>query len=205
MSARHGLLRYLGLAALAGTLLLGGCALPRMIDSEVQSFPGNPGAVTGVAYRFERLPSQQAYAVGQDRLEALAEPALARVGLVRNDAQARYSVQVDVRLDTFARNPHQPLRDHAGGFGFGVGTSLGDSMFFLSMEPPWYQYTVHLLLRDTTTARIAYETSAVFDGPWSDSDNLLPAILEAALRDYPNPPAGPRKVVVELPPARKER
>ena len=29
------------------------------------------------------------------------------------------------------------------------------------------------------------------DGPWSDTRNILPALLEAALRDFPNPPAGP--------------
>jgi hypothetical protein len=39
----------------------------------------------------------------------------------------------------------------------------------------------------------------VFEGPWSDSANLLPVLLEAALRDFPNPPAGVRKVTIELP------
>jgi hypothetical protein len=27
----------------------------------------------------------------------------------------------------------------------------------------------------------------------------MPVILDAALQGYPNPPAGPRKVVIELP------
>jgi len=52
-------------------------------------------------------------------------------------------------------------------------------------------------LRDSGTGQLAYETAAVFEGPWSDTLNLLPPMLEAALKDYPLP--GNRKVVVELP------
>jgi hypothetical protein len=46
---------------------------------------------------------------------------------------------------------------------------------------------------------VVYETSASFDGTWSDSANLLPVLLQAALQDYPQPPAGSRKVNIELP------
>jgi proline-rich tail region repeat protein len=46
---------------------------------------------------------------------------------------------------------------------------------------------------------VVYETTASFDGPWVDSAHLLPTILDAALQGYPNPPSGPRKVVIELP------
>lgn len=67
---------------------------------------------------------------------------------------------------------------------------------------PWYRHRVHLTLRDSTTSQVAYETTAVFDGPWRDTLNLLPPMLEAALKDYPMPVQ--RKVVVELPAANKE-
>jgi hypothetical protein len=69
----------------------------------------------------------------------------------------------------------------------------------LNVEPPWTRYTVQILMRDVASGQTTYETTAVFEGPWSDSAQLLPVVMEAALRDYPNPPAGPRKVVIELP------
>jgi hypothetical protein len=69
----------------------------------------------------------------------------------------------------------------------------------LNIEPPWTRYTVQFLMRDIASSQMAYETKAVFEGPWSDSDRLLPIVMDAALRDYPNPPTGARKVVIELP------
>ncbi len=197
--ALHRMWRWLGAGVAA--LLLAGCTLPRMIDSEVESFVGTPGAVLGASYRFERLPSQQAQGLAQDRIEALAAPALERAGLVRDDAHPRYSVQVGVAVLEYA-NPavRQPrwggyVMGSTGGPwypGFGGG-------IMLSLEPPWYTHTVHVLMRDIASAQVVFESTARFEGPWSDSANLLPAILDAALRDYPTPPAGVRKVVVELP------
>ncbi len=83
---------------------LTGCALPRMIDSDVQSFVGNAPALSGASYRFERLPSQ-AHNNDQDQIEALAQEALERIGLQRNDDAPRYLVQVNVSVDGM-RNPH---------------------------------------------------------------------------------------------------
>ncbi len=190
-----------GLAAVATALSLSACAMHRMIDSEVESFVGPSGAFSGASYRFERLPSQQVQSAGQDRIEALAEAALGRAGLVRNDAHPRYSVQVEVKVVQYQPAPR---RQHPFG---GPFIAADGSPFYppplLVLEPPWYSHTVHLLMRDTATAQVAYESTASFDGPWSDSANLLPAILEAALHDYPNPPLGVRKVVVDLPPPRQ--
>lgn len=185
------------LAALTTVMVLGGCALPRMIDSEVQSFVGTPPAAAGASYRFERLPSQQALATTQDEIEALAEPALERAGLVRSDTQARYSVQVEIRVSQYP-NPSARQPRWSGAIMTGNGM-LWYPAVQVVLEPPWYRHTVRLLMRHLPSAQVAYESTASFDGPWSDSANLLPVILEAALRDFPNPPAGQRKVVIELP------
>lgn len=180
----------LGLIVLASLLV--GCAMPRMIDSDVQSFVGTAPAVTGATYRFERLPSQAANGM-QGRIEALAEEALGNAGLHRNDAAARYLVQVGVGAEAI-RNPYvQPPR---------VGMVLGSGGLWyqrslLEMEQPWVRHQVHLLLRDSTSSQVAYETTAVFEGPWGDTLNLLPPMLEAALKNYPQP--GTHRVVVELP------
>ncbi|MDE2417420.1 MAG: DUF4136 domain-containing protein [Burkholderiales bacterium] len=175
-------------------LLLAGCALPRMIDSDVNSYTGTSPAVSGATYRFERLPSQKDSA-RQGQLEMLTAQALNAAGLKPDAVHPRYAVQVELQIDQFYRAPQ--YRPRASIF-------LGTDRFFwgaqpLLMESPWYRYTVHLLLRDIATGQMAYETSAVHEGPWADAGNLLPLILEAALRDYPNPPPGPRKVVIELP------
>ncbi len=192
---------WLTAGAVALTLLLGGCALPRMIDSDVQSFTGSAPALQGATYRFERLPSQQGDGVARNQLEATAEQALTQAGLNRDDAQPRYLIQVALQIDVLARYPQHPAREHGlfGGFGMGGGVGIGTGSLFLLMEPPWYRHTVHLVLRERTSGQVAYETGAVFEGPWSDTANLLPVLFEAALRDYPTPPAGPRKVVIELP------
>jgi hypothetical protein len=190
------------LTAIVASVVLGGCALPRMIDSEVQSFAGTPAAVAGATYRFERLPSQQAQGAAHERVEALADVALGRVGLVRNDAHARYSVQVEVAIVQFQPAPRR--KPHFGGTYIAADGTLFYSAPMLLLEPSWYSHTVHLLMRDTGTAQVVFESTANFDGPWSDSANLLPAILEAALQGYPNPPQGLRKVVIELPPKGRE-
>ncbi len=178
---------------------LTGCALPRMIDSDVQSFVGNAPALTGVSYRFERLPSQANHH-DQDQVEALAQEALDRVGLQRNDDAPRYLVQVNVAVDTL-QNPHyRPPRPRLVVGANGV--VYEEWPWTLSVETPWYRHRAQLLLRDSGTGQLAYETAAVFDGPWRDTLNLLPPMLEAALKDYPLP--GKRRVVVELPAAGRD-
>ena len=69
----------------------------------------------------------------------------------------------------------------------------------LEVDSTHYRHTVEVLMRDTSTGQIVYESRAVHDGPWSDTLALLPAILEAALHDYPQATPLPHTVVVELP------
>jgi hypothetical protein len=186
------------LAWLAASLLLmlalSACALPRMIDSEVRSFGGTSPALTGATYRFERLPSQ-ADSADRDALEAMAQQALEQVGLTLAEKKARYTVQVSVQVQPYPR-PERPTSRASAWMG-GPNSQRGVSLSIL-MESPWSQYTVHLILRDAATGQVAYESRAMHVGPWSDTANLLPAIFEAALRDYPTPTPEPRTVVIEL-------
>jgi hypothetical protein len=191
IGARTSVRLGVGLAAAA---LLVGCGLPRKIDSDVQSFIGAPGAVAPASYRFERLPSQ-VNAAYQAQLEALAVTALAKVGLTQDSAQPKYSLQISVQVVRYPQSQRQP-RMHGM---FDLGHRPDGTMFTFMAEPVWYGHSVQVLLRDAATNQLAFETSARFDGPWSDTATLLPAILDAALAGYPNPPIGPRKVVIELP------
>ena len=58
---------------------------------------------------------------------------------------------------------------------------------------------VSLVLRDARSARVVYETQASHDGPWADNPTLWAALLDAALQGFPQAPAGPRRVVIEVP------
>lgn len=212
---------FIALAA----LLLAGCSTTRVIDSDVTAFQtwqvAPPGP--GTPYRFERLPSQQTAGSLQDQIEAAARPALAKVGLVPSEAAARYSVQVLLRAQAVERVVSDPFgyggfgpfggyRGYGGygyrGFGaFGFGGSRGASLglaFPLGVyESTTYRHELTLLMRDQKTQQVAFESRALHDGPWNDSLNLLPAMLDAALRGFPQPPQGTRRIPVELVPAVK--
>jgi hypothetical protein len=175
-----------------------GCALPRMIDSEVESFASPLAPQTGANYRYERLPSQQSRSAEQTQIELWADTALGKVGLVRNDALARYSVQVNLAVQE-TPNPSARVRRNRPAVFASDGTLLYRAPPLLVMESAWYRHSVHLVVRDTTSAQVAYESTAIFDGPWTDSAALFPVVLQAALDGFPTPPAGPRKVVIELP------
>jgi hypothetical protein len=92
-----------------------------------------------------------------------------------------------------------------GGYGsimWGTGMSGPGMGFGMGMRfPPStsYRHEVSLLLRDLRNGQVVYETRAVHFGPWSDTLNILPALFEAALKDFPNPPPGLRKIDVEIP------
>lgn len=192
-------------------LLLAGCAGVRLVDTQVQAVstlaPGST-ALTAAHYRFDRLPLQAAQP-GFDRAEALAQAALARVGLVRDEAGATVSVQLTVRVGSYlvdaSGRPYggPGWMGGAGGVGgygqimIGSGGMFGIGM--RSMPSTLYRHEVNLVLRDVRTNQVLYETRAVNEGPWSDADQVLAAVFEAALRDFPYPPAGPRQVNIEIP------
>jgi hypothetical protein len=185
------------IVAIGLTLLLGACAAPRMVGSQVESFVGTAGAVTGATYRFERLPSQQSKIKAQERVENMAQAALQSAGLTFSDAHPRYSVQVDAHVEQFRsaarRSPQMiPYAVNADGL-----PSYAPLMFVT--EPPWYLHTVHIVLRDIASGQIAYETTGRYEGPWSDTAAIWPVVMQASLEGYPNPPQGDRIVTIELP------
>lgn len=180
--------------------LLTGCAGVRLVDSQVNSFA--PSTVpAGSRYRFERLPSQQANPALQQHLETLTEQALAKVGLVRDDSAARYSVQVSAiqRAQQIALD--RPALGWNLGWMFGNGgLSVGSSALFPGLDARTsYWREVGLVMRERATQVVVFESRAVHEGPWSDSDAILPAMLDAALQGFPNPPAGERRVNIEVP------
>lgn len=193
------------LAVLTLALLLGGCSSVRLVESQVRAVPaataGQP-IEAGARYRFERLPSQ-ADQVETDSVEAIAEAELADVGLVRDEAAARYSVLLTTRMSSYMVDEWgRPYDGSRVGGSIMIGTGGMGSMIGLGMRfPPstHYRHEVTLLLRELASGQVVYETSAVHEGPWSDRYNILRAVLAAALKDFPNPPPGSRRVKVEIP------
>jgi len=186
--------------ALAGAalLLLAGCAGPYLVDSRVQAFTGLPALPAPPTYRFERLPSQQADP-GQTLLESLADPALSKAGLRRDDGAARYSVQVTARTQRVL-SPWSDPWDWGWGMGFGRRFHRGHFGFgFSSWDQPWFEREVAVVVRDLPSQKVVFESRAAGDGPLRDSPSVLTAMFEAALQGFPNAPPGVRRVEVPLP------
>lgn len=210
----------------SGLLLLAGCSTVRLVDSDVTAFPKWTAAPPGPAtpYRFERLPSQQVPEAQQlpvDAVENIARAELARVGMDLVPSNARYSVQVTVATTKIVdRNyygggyggygglggGYSGGLGGFGGYGSGVflgggnrGAAVGLSFPLRFPEPTNYRRELTLLIRELATQQVVYETRALHDGVWRDSLAVLPAMFEAALRGFPEPPAGTRRIDIEIP------
>ena len=190
-----------GILALAA-VTLSGCATGYLLDNNVQSFSSLPSLPPTPTYRFDRLPSQQA-SPGQAQLEALADPALFKAGLRRDDATPQYSVQVSARVQQ-ALSPWADPWDRWGGWGgwgggfAGRGVGIGFGGSFPRMERPWFLREVAVVVRELPSNRVVYETHAGNDGPWGDNATVLPAMFDAALQGFPAAPAGMRRVNIQL-------
>ena len=181
------------------SLALAGCATNRLIDSSVRSF------VTATAdlpleppfsFRFERLPSQQADAQAQDRLEDIALPVLALKGLVPDALAPRFTLELRMAVDLI--NQTGPFHAY---WGFGtIGSGLWSQPGPMGLEPTRYRYSVHLLLRDAGNKTVVFESTATHEGPWSDRATVLPAVLLAAVQDFPQGFDTARRVLIDLSP-----
>ena len=198
--------RILTTCLLAASALLSGCAGMRIVDSQVTAIASAPAGVQlqGARYRFERLPSQAQNAeIGL--AEQQAQQAMAAVGLVRDDAQAQLSVLVGLHSSAYVYDPYgrpgfYPWRP-SGSLMLGRGSPFGYSWGWgMHLPPPTdYRREVSLIMRDLRSGQVVYETRARHDGIWSDSEVIFATLFKAALANFPNPPAGPQRVNIEIP------
>jgi hypothetical protein len=192
-------LRLIGLAMLA--LALAGCATGYLLDNQVQSFSQLQAVPAQPTYRFERALSQQGDP-NQQALEAMADPALQRAGLRRDDAAPRYSVQVLARVDRILSPYGDPYwGGWGGGWSLGFGGRHGAIGFgapFPTYESYWFRRQVSVIVRELASNRIVYETHASNEGPLLDSPSVLAAMFDAAMQGFPTPPPGRRRVDINL-------
>lgn len=213
-------MRYIVRALLITVLALGlaGCSGLRLVDAQVSaaSTLADASVLKGARYRFEQTPLQTPSSSTTSPVSAapawsydsLAEQALAEVGLVRDEANAAYTVLLGVRItpylvDTSGR-PYSSLYPYGGfsttwGLGAWRGSSLGWGIGGRFPPTTHYRYELSLLMRDVRSGALVYETQAVHDGPWNDSKNILGAMFQAALKDFPEQVRGPRRINIEIP------
>jgi hypothetical protein len=189
----------------AATLALAGCANLYKLDNDVSTYSQWPAGRKPASYAFERLPSQQARPEQQQQLENAARPAIDAAGFTpaTDPATADFSVQVGARAAANDRWPYDDPFWWPGGFWHGPGF-YGHRGFWPGWGPRYdpysYQREAAVLIRDRKTGQSLYEAHAVNDGNSpSFEDGVLPAMFEAAMKDFPNPGINPRTVTVELP------
>ena len=166
-------------------------------DAHIARLPPTPGT----PYRFERLPSQLPANAQQDRIETIAAASLARVGMVLEPATARFSVQVMLGTQIGERFPDDGFPIGGPGVMIGggsMGTSIGMT-YPIRFGEPYYKREVTVLMRELATQKVVFETRALNTGPWNDALSVLPAMLDSALLGFPQPPAGTRRINVDIP------
>lgn len=199
----------LGFAAVA---TLAGCSSPRLVEGQVQSYSTLSAVPAPATYRIDRLPSQQTLAF--DATAALADQALARVGLLRDDATPGLLVQIGTESGT---TPRYDLNAPYGvygpwGYGGGYGSYRGAyggwyggggwgmrGLWSMGPPTPLYRRAISIVMRNASTQAIVYETSAVHEDVWVQDPAVYGVLFDAALTGFPKPPGGMRQVRLPLP------
>lgn len=196
------------LALCAAALALAGCAGQRRVESSVSSYSTLAALPSPPTYRFERLPSQEAHAAAYATIESQAEAALARVGLRRDDANPRLAVLLGVEggYSTPRNWPYYGPDPYYGRWGWGLGWGYGGRWgmgmnWMMDAPPTLYRRKVSLVLRDTASQQVVYETSAVFEDVWTRDPAIYGVLFDQALTGFPQPPQGERIVRTEMLPA----
>jgi len=207
--------------------LMAGCAATS-ITSQVESFGRWPEGRKPGTIAFDVLPSQQVQGAAPGAsagaaaatLQAAALPSLQALGftLLPADQADRAEVLVQLGLDVRAepRMRYEPFVPYPyfapypyphGSVSprWRAGVVWGRPGWVASMDPPWITMRVDVILRDRVSGQVLYETRATNDRIGAVDEAALPHLFEAALRDFPNPPQGPRVVEIPLPGALEGR
>lgn len=198
------MLRFLSTACIA--LVLSGCAAFNNLNNEVSTFGPWPADRKPASFVFERLPSQQAHPERQVQLETAARGALEAAGFraAANADSADYLMQIGARVTSndpwmfneplFWRGGFRYGYGRWGRHGWGPGWGVGGALDY----SPTFEREVALLIRDHKTGRLLYEARASNAGPSAAIDYLMPAMFEAALKDFPNAGPNPRQVTTPI-------
>lgn len=200
------------LLSIAAAAMLVGCASgPSTYTASVQSYASMAGVPLPTTYRIELLPSQIRNQNNFAAIENAAQLALSSVGLQQaaNPAQAHLVVQIDAISMV---NPSAPSYDPAlygppGMYGWGFGHPWapgpwgagpwggpGPNLWAADASFPIIHRSVNVVMRNTKTQGIVYETSAQYNDMQTQDPQIWNMLFSAALNDFPNPPQGVRQV-----------
>jgi Domain of unknown function (DUF4136) len=193
------------ISVIAATLALTGCAAFNQLNSEVSSYGQWPADRKPSSYVFERLPSQQARPEQQQTLEDAARRAVESAGFTpaADEKAADVSIQLGARVSASERSPYDDPFWWRGGLYYSSHARFGRGGFWgpglgIGFSTPTYEREVALLIRDRKTGQALYEARASNDGASSAINSLLPAMFEAAMKDFPTGGINPRNVSVEI-------
>lgn len=181
---------------------LSACGGMRIVDSEVRSFGSaeTRATMTGARFHTARLPSQQDAAF--DAVVLAVEQGLQAQGLQPSPAdQASLTLHITWRERALPRAPWEPepspfwghfwLNNNGGGAGLGWRVPPPDL--------PWFERELHLVLRRNSDQSVVFETQARHDGRWRDTPAVLPAMVRAALQDFPQGRPETRTINIDIP------
>lgn len=195
--------RWIGTASLL--LLLGACATPGHIDSDVSTYSQWPVDRKPGTYTFERLPSQQARAEQQQRLEDAARGGVEAAGftLAASANDAEVMIQVGARVSPSERAIYDDPFWWRGGL-YGRWRRSYYSPYWgwgVHVAPSSYEREVAVLVRDRKTGQALFEARAANSGGSAvTSSDVLAAMYAAALKDFPHAGVNPRRVSIPTPP-----
>jgi hypothetical protein len=193
--------RRLHLAILAAAAALTACTGLTSVTSDVSSYGQWPAARKPGTYTFERLPSQQAHADDQAKLEDAARGALEKAGFTpaADGKNPDVIVQIGARVTRYAYTPWDDPFWWRGSYWHGrpwYGPRWGFGMSYTTTTQ--YEREVAVLLRDRQSGQPLYESRASSEGNYSANPAVLAAMFEAALKDFPTPAISPRRVSVPV-------
>jgi hypothetical protein len=185
-------------------LCLGGCAFLNNLHNQVSTYGAWPTGRPPASFVFERLPSQQASPEHQQMLETAARGALETAGfrMAADPAEAEFLMQLGARVSSTDPWIYNDPLFWRGGPRYGYGR-WGRGPYWgwhggLGVDSPTFDREVALLIRDRRSGVLLYEARADNSGPSASIDYLLPAMFEAALKDFPAVGPNPRDIVVPI-------
>lgn len=203
-----------GILWAAAALLLGACASPQLIRSDVTAFNDWAATASGAkTFRLERTP-EQADSLEHKVYEDLVRDQLLGFGF-SEDPKGRFSValaysisarEVKVRQTDWVDEPMMPWYGPIG------RTASGRIVYGWGYDPfwPWasrpytrettrqvWRRELRLDIREPATGRKVYEGTAVSEGSTGQLNPIMPYLVRALFSDFPGGNGVTRRV--ELP------
>lgn len=205
--------RRLALVSLGAAALLSltGCAALNTVSADAQTFGSWPASRQPGSYAFERLPSQQRDEAGQAALENAARGAMTKAGFTESADPKTADVVVSLgarvtRTGYAAWDDPMWWRWNGSYFSWRYGPAWRPYYsrwgYAYPMDPMMerrYDREVALLIRDRKTNEPLYEARASNDGFTEGGDELIGALFEISMTDFPQTRPDPHRVSVQLP------